>query len=216
MRILIVTDPLCSWCWGMSSAVEQAMSVLGSTVAFDFLLGGINVHGTHPIGEFGRRHLRKVWADVQATTGQSFGNRLPDDMVYNSVPACTAIHAVRQFLGKPPFGYLHRLQQKLFVDSQDITRVDVLCDTARELGWPPEVVSQGVDDPAIVERVTQEFSSARSYGTNALPAVLFERDGERRLLAGGYADADMLVALVRAALEKAGDDGPETIHVHQK
>ena len=39
------------------------------------------------------------------------------------------------------------------------------------------------------------------YGTQALPNVLIERDGRRRLLLGGYADASTLVETVLAALD---------------
>lgn len=76
---------MCSWCWGMSAAVEEAAHHLADEVRFDLLLGGINLHATHPIGEFGRRHLLKLWGEVQATTGQKFGFQLPDEFVYNSL-----------------------------------------------------------------------------------------------------------------------------------
>ena len=38
------------------------------------------------------------------------------------------------------------------------------------------------------------------YGTNALPNVLIEQNGERRLLFGGYADAEMIISLIREVL----------------
>lgn len=182
----------------MALAIEIAADRLLGEVEFDFLLGGINIHATHPIGDFGRRHLNKVWRDVHATTGQKFGYEIPDGMVYNSLLPCKAIHSVRRHLGKPPFGYLHKLQQRLFVAGRNMNDLDELVSTAADFGCRPEVVVDGVADPIIHQAVMQEFDSARRYGTNALPAVLIEKNGARRLLAGGYADADMLVELVRA------------------
>jgi protein-disulfide isomerase-like protein with CxxC motif len=182
----------------MALAIEHAADRLAGEVEFDFLLGGINVQATHPIGDFGRRHLDKVWRDVHATTGQVFGFVLPEHMVYNSLVPCKAIHAVRGFLGKPPFGYLHALQQCLFVQGRNVTDLGVLIAVAADFGCPPDVVVRGVEDPAIHRVVMEEFDSARRYGTNALPALLVERNQQRSLLAGGYADADMLVELIRA------------------
>ena len=199
MRVLVVTDPLCSWCWGMAPAVEAAADRLGGEVEFDFLLGGINVHGTHCIGDFGRRHLNRIWRDVHATTGQAFGHQVPDGMVYNSLVPCMAVHAVRRFLAMPPFGYLHRLQQRLFVDGIDTNNVDALAAIAVDFDCPQEVVVDGVKNADIRGAVIAEFESARSYGTNALPSVLVEQGGKRRLLAGGDADADTLVEMIRAA-----------------
>ena len=203
MRVLVVTDPLCSWCWGMSAAVEMAADRLAQEVTFDFLLGGINLHAANPIGDFGRRQLSKIWRDVQATTGQPFGYQLPEGMVYNSLLPCKAIHAVRRHLNKPPFGYLHRLQQSLFVDGCDINDLGVLASLAEEFGCPADVVIKGVASAEIAQILQREFDTARGYGTNALPSVLVEREGQRSLLAGGYADADTLVEMVRARRQAA-------------
>jgi len=200
MKVLVVTDPLCSWCWGMAPAVEEALGRLGDAVSFDLLLGGINVHSTLPVGDYGRRLLLRIWREVAATTEQQFGYVIPDGMVFNSTRPCLAVAGLRQELGRPPLGYLHRLQQRLFVEGQDITDPKVLTGTALELGLSTDVVAAALDDADLAAELVREFSDSRSYGTNALPSVLLEEDGERRLLAGGYADAPMLESLIRAQL----------------
>lgn len=200
MKVLVVTDPLCSWCWGMAPAVEEALGRLGAAVTFDVLLGGINVHSTLPVGDYGRRLLLRIWREVAATTGQRFGYVIPDGMVFNSTRPCLAVAGLRRALGQPPLGYLHRLQQRLFVEGQDITDPETLTATATELGLSAEVVAAALDDTDLAAELAQEFSVSRSYGTNALPNVLIEDQGERRLLAGGYADAPMLESLIRARL----------------
>jgi len=200
MKVLVVTDPLCSWCWGMAPAVEEAVARLGNAVSFDVLLGGINVHSTLPVGDYGHRLLLRIWREVAATTDQQFGYVIPDGMVYNSTRPCLAVAALRRALDRPPFGYLHRLQQRLFVEGQDITAPELLTATAAELGLSADIVAAGLDDPTLAAGLAREFSDSPSYGTNALPSVLVEDHGERRLLAGGYADAPMLESLIRARL----------------
>jgi len=188
----------------MSSAVEQAAAALAGTVDFDILLGGVNVRTTQPVGDYGRRYLMHVWREVCDTTGQPFAFVVPDGLVYNSTVPCLAVAAVRRALGRPPFGYLHRLQQLLFVEARDINDAELLCAAATEFGVATDVVRQGLEDPALRDGVSAEFAGSRCYGTNALPSVLVERDGERALLAGGYADGPMLEALVRAQLPGTG------------
>lgn len=200
VKVLVVTDPLCSWCWGMAEAVEQASVALADAVQFDLLLGGINTRSTQPVGDYGRRHLLHIWREVQATTGAPFGFVVPPGMVYNSLRPCLAVARAGRVLQRPPFGYLHRLQQLLFVEGRDISHPDLLAATATDFGVPAATIHDAFDDPALRDSLMEEFATARSYGTQALPAVLLEDAGERRLLAGGYADAAMLESLVRSRL----------------
>lgn len=202
-RLVLVTDPMCSWCWGMTRDVESAMATLADTVHFDFMLGGINPHSTLPVGDYGRRLLRKLWADVEATTGAPFSGRFPDSYIHNSTLPCLAIEAVREELDVVPFGFLHRLQEQFFIEARNINDLELLCATAGEFGWPDAVIRNGVNSERIRSRVQFQFDNARSYGTSALPSVLLENAGKLTLLAGGYVDAHMLCSLVQARLTQA-------------
>jgi putative protein-disulfide isomerase len=198
LKIWLVTDPMCSWCWGMAPAIELASSRLEGEVEFDFMLGGINTHGSQFIGDYGRRHLFKIWHEVEATTGQSFGFRLPEQFIYNSTLSCIAVHAMRRRLGKAPFGYLHRLQQVFFVEGRNVNDGEVLADVAADFGFERRGFEKELEDPDLATHAAEQFASSRTYGTAALPNVLWEWGETRALLAGGYADADMLVELIEA------------------
>ena len=179
----------------MTPEVDRARAVLPE--AFDLLLGGINVHGTQPIGEFGRSHLMGIWREVQATTGQAFGFKLPTPLIYNSTLPCVAVQAVRQVVGAPPFDYLHQLQKRFFVEGVDINDLDALATAAIDCGVDREAFLQAAGSDKVRAEVRFQMSTSRDFGTNALPSVLRERDGERRLLAGGYLDAEALLEFAR-------------------
>lgn len=199
IKALVVTDPMCSWCWGMANAVEEAAHELVDEIEFDLLLGGINTHATQPIGDYGRRLLMKIWREVAEVTGQNFGFRLPEEFVYNSQLPCVALEAIRRRTGLAPFGFLHRLQQGLFAGAENINDPLLLDAIAVEFGWRPGELQQELTDETLHGAVREQFVVSRSYGTNALPAVLVEEAGQRRLLLGGYADSAMLIELLRAA-----------------
>ena len=186
---------MCSWCWGMTPEVDRARAVLPE--AFDVLLGGINIHGTQPIGEFGRNHLMGIWREVQATTGQAFGFKLPTPLIYNSTLPCIAVQAVREVLGAPPFDYLHRLQERFFVEGVDINNLETLSATANDCGLDAEAVVRAAGSERVRAAVGFQMSTSRDFGTNALPSVLREHNGERRLLAGGYLNAEALLEFAR-------------------
>jgi putative protein-disulfide isomerase len=189
----------------MAPAVEEAAHRLSEEVVFDVLLGGVNVHATQPIGDFGRRHLIRLWREVHATTGAHFGYSLPDPFIYNSTLACVAVEALRRRTGSAPFGFLHRLQQCLFEEGRNTAIPEVLDWVAQEFGWAQGELAAELDDEALHDRVREQFEGSRTYGTNALPNVLIESEGPRRLLFGGYADSDMIVTLIRQALGVTAD-----------
>lgn len=191
----------------MSGAVEEAAHQLSGEVEFELVLGGINTAATRPLGEFGRRHLMTLWREVAVTTGQPFGMKLPDPFVFNSTLPCIAVEAFRQRTGAPPFGFLHRLQQCFFEEGRNIAALDVLDRVAWEFGWSEGELLTELADTGLERSARAQFDSARSYGTSALPNVVFEQDGRRRLLFGGYVDSQMMVTLIRQA--ESAPAGPE-------
>jgi len=195
-RLVVVTDPMCSWCWGMAGEVEQARRALAGRVEFDLMLGGINTHGTQPIGDFGRRFLMRLWGEVAATTGQFFGSQLPSAYVHNSVTACLAVEAFRSLSGEAPFAYLHALQARFFQHGVNITEENVLAEIAEQCGVSGVSLRGQLRDPGNVERVRFQFDHARTFGTQALPSLLIEQQGSMRLFAGGFVTADMIATLL--------------------
>ncbi|MFW6092543.1 MAG: DsbA family protein [Pseudomonadota bacterium] len=203
MKVLVVTDPLCSWCWGMSPAVEAVGARLAGEVELDIVLGGVNTSSTLPVGQYGRQLLRHIWREVEATTGQRFCYAVPEGFVYNSTVPCLAVAAARRALGRPPFGYLHRLQQLFFEQGRNTNDRDLLCRAADELGIPAGAVAEGLDDPEVAAALRADVADARAHGTSGLPNVVVERDGARSLLLGGYADAETLESMIRTRLAAA-------------
>ena len=205
--VRIVTDPMCSWCWGTTPHYEVTMVELaGRGVAFDIAMSGINVHSTRPVDAYGRERLAALWREVTEVTGQHFSHHLPPGTVYNSLLPCLAVEAMRDVHGAPPFGYAHRLQQQFFAEGVNVNDLDVLLETAAEYGAAPDAMRKLMNSNAVRERTRWGFENARSYGTNAVPNVPVSADGvEFRLFAGGFVDAEQLTADLEAWLDGLGD-----------
>ena len=203
-KVIFVTDPLCSWCWGMAEAIETVRAALPGRVEFDLLLGGINIDAGTALAPGMLPRFEQIWTRVRAMTGQPFAMRFPEspNFVYNSLPQCRAIAAVRELVGRPPFAYLHALQRAFFVDAADTSAPDVLVAQARVEGVDEAALVRALASPDLDATLTLEMQVARSYGTTALPAVLVETEQGRRLLAGGYVDAPMLKEMIEAWLQR--------------
>ncbi len=199
MKVVFVTDPMCSWCWGMATDIDLLMNRLAGSIDFDLVLGGINTDGTQPVGAYGRSRILALWRDVEATTGQPFGDRLPEGYVHNSLPCCVAVEAVRRAVGAPPFAYLRELQARFCLQGQDVTNRALLREAAASHGVAPDAFDRLFDDEDVRASLAPQFARARSYGTQALPSVLVEAGGSTRLLAGGYASAEVLLDMLQTA-----------------
>ena len=148
-KVIFVTDPMCSWCWGMAPDIERARREGAAEFDFDCVLGGINIGSTHPVSDFARARLADVWARVVSVTRAEFGDGLPrGDFVYNSTPACVAVEAMRELDGATPFDFLHRLQTRFFVDGVDIGNESVLIREAVAAGGDAERFVAAFQAPA--------------------------------------------------------------------
>ena len=201
-RVLLVSDPLCSWCWAFTPEFEGSMRALHGRVDFDLLLGGINLGASHPLGDAAQARFDRLWRQVTETTGQTFSHRLPPAFVYNSTRACVALHAFRALTGAPPFTFLHVLQERFFAHGEDVTAPELLAEVANELGVARDRFATACADPLIEARTQQEFAESKRYGTNALPSVLVEDANGRRLFAGGWMSTAQLTADVEAWLAR--------------
>ena len=203
-KVWWVSDPLCSWCWGMAGEFERVRTGLAGRVQFDLLLGGINVQARTPLHAGLLPRFQDIWRRVEHVTGQSFAMRFPAEntFVYNSLPQCRAIAALRKRLGRAPFAYLHALQKAFFVEAQDTSSLWMLAELAACEGVTPEDFLHALKDPALDAELALEMQIARGYGTSALPSVLVETEHGRSLLAGGYADAPTLQQLIEDWLNR--------------
>lgn len=203
-EVCFVTDPLCSWCWGMAKDVEEVRRRLRGRVQFDLAIGGINIDAVTPLAPEMAPRFRQIWARVAHVTGQRFGMSLPSDpsFVYNSLPMCRAVVAMRGLIGAPPFDFLHALQAAFFLEGRNTADATVQAALAAAGGVSVEAWQAALADPGLDSRVADELRAARGYGTAALPAVLVGTERGRSLLAGGYADAATLLEMIEGWLAR--------------
>ncbi|MEM7078082.1 MAG: hypothetical protein AAF513_05575 [Pseudomonadota bacterium] len=195
-ELIVVTDPMCSWCWGMAAAIQTSREQLADRAHFELMLGGINTHGTQPIGDYGRRFLMRLWREVHETTGQPFGFKLPETYVHNSVAPCVAIEYAREVSEVDPLDVLHLLQERFFVHGEDITDIELLTRLLETFDIDSGGLEGSMRDPNMKARLQFQFDNAGAFGTQAMPSLLIRKEEGLKLFAGGYMDADMLASLL--------------------
>lgn len=99
VEIIYVGDPMCSWCWGISPALNQLKSTAEANgIPYRIVLGGLRPGGGDAWNEDFRNFLKHHWEEVNQRSGQPFGESLFDleQFDYDTEPACRAVVAARQ------------------------------------------------------------------------------------------------------------------------
>ncbi|MBN0147494.1 protein-disulfide isomerase, partial [Pseudomonas aeruginosa] len=96
-----IGDPMCSWCWGISSTLEElARYCEQKGIGFTLSMGGLRAGGGDAWGPEFREFLRREWTHIAKVTGQPFGFSLlsAKHFDYDTEPACRAVVVAEQML----------------------------------------------------------------------------------------------------------------------
>ena len=53
-KVIFVTDPMCSWCWGMADSIKEIHEKYKDKIELDLMLGGTNIDSTVFVGDYGK------------------------------------------------------------------------------------------------------------------------------------------------------------------
>ena len=86
-------DPMCSWCWGFSSVIEDIKDHYDEHLNIALMLGGLRPGTTEAISDESRAEILHHWHQVHELTGQSFffDGALPAGFVYDTEPPSRAV-----------------------------------------------------------------------------------------------------------------------------
>ncbi len=211
-KVIFVTDPMCSWCWGMADSIKEIREKYKDKIELDLMLGGTNTDSTDFVGDYGKRFLLHLWQEIHETTGKEFGFKLPQLYVHNSLLPCLAIELLKVEDLDKAFDLLYELQSLFFVKGLNINDMSLLLEVVANYGVTREKGALELRQSKLEERVRFQFENSRSFGTTVLPNILFD-DGKRyRLLLGGYADFEVIKNTL-LQLNERGNYWPKTIHI---
>ena len=200
--IVFVTDPLCSWCWGMLPHMIAARETLRDRADFDLLLAGLQIGGTAGLSEFEGARLQRLWRKVADATGQTFSGQLPDDpsFLYHSELACRAVEAIRQMTDRTPWGFFESIQRAFYLGARNPCSFSILGELADGI-CTPAALEAAIRSPTVRQATHAGFERAKALGAHALPTVLLDAGEGPKLVCGGFASADYLIPDLSSRLD---------------
>ncbi|MEL6667753.1 MAG: DsbA family protein [Bacteroidota bacterium] len=204
VEIIYVGDPMCSWCWGISPALNQLKSTAEANgIPYRIVLGGLRPGGGDAWNEDFRNFLKHHWEEVNQRSGQPFGESLFDleQFDYDTEPACRAVVAARQLAPELESRFFELVQHRFYVLNDDPKEASFYAPICTELGIDFEQFTEIFASEQAKAMTVRDFQLNRSWGVRGYPTVIFRRGDEMVAIARGYAEFDRMWSAVEQLVE---------------
>lgn len=201
MKLVLVADPMCSWCYGFGKEMTSLLE-RHKKIKLDIVVGGLRAGATDILDEAGKRFRLQHWARVEQLSGLVFnrdGLMTRRNFVYDTGPICRAVVAARVLAPKCDLLKVFRaLQRAFYVDALDTTDGTVLAEVGAaalsQAGYPVGA-SEFLDVwrlPSTIDTTHAEFERARRMGVTSFPTLFVERGNGLARVGDGYAQVAAL------------------------
>jgi putative protein-disulfide isomerase len=210
IQITYLFDPLCGWCYGASTLLEQL--VAGADFALALAPTGLFAgEGARPMdGGF----AAYAWSNdqrISRLSGQPFSEAYRRDVLgdrmrlFDSGPATLALTAVALTAPDREFAALKAFQVVRYVEGRDGTDISVLSDVLCAMNLPEVAARLASPDAALIAAYRARLEAARAemrrFGASGVPALIVGTGHDRRLVQAGarFGSLDVLVDGLKAA-----------------
>ncbi|CDM58939.1 MULTISPECIES: DsbA family protein [Rhizobium] len=209
MKLVMVADPMCSWCYGFGKEMT-ALQQRHPEISLAIIVGGLRAGATDVLDEAGKRFRLEHWARVEQASGLPFnrdGLMARQGFVYDTEPVCRAVVAARILAPEADLLKVFRaFQHAFYVDAVDTTDGTVLAKVGAEaLSAEGHPVTQDEflaiwQSKSTIDAASADFIRARSMGVTSFPSLFLAQQGKLRRVGNGYADVETLEHEIAALL----------------
>lgn len=203
-EIIYVGDPMCSWCWGISPALNRLEDAAAANgIPYRIVLGGLRPGGGDEWTPEFRDYLQHHWEQVTARSGQPFGEKLfgLPDFNYDTEPSCRAVVVARQLQPEAESRFFELTQYRFYVLNEDPKEVEFYRPICAETGIDFAAFSERFASPAAKAATMEDFKLNRSWGVSGYPTVIFRKGEQLYAIARGFAGFEDMWGAVEGILE---------------
>ena len=181
IKLDIVSDPICPWCYIGKARLNQALEVAGDQ-PFDIEWRPFQLNPDMPSGgmdrraylehKFGKERAVSFYMQI-AEAAEASGLEVAFDKIKrtpNTIDAHRLIRWAKPEGCQTPL--VNSLFRRYFAQGEDISEHAVLVDTAREVGMDPDVVSRLLKTGNDIEDIRAEDKAFREMGVQGVPCFV--------------------------------------------
>ena len=196
-------DPMCSWCWGFTTVLEEIEEAFRDRLQTRLVMGGLRPGAKEPLSPDLRKEILHHWHEVEKWTGQvmSYDNAMPDGFVYDTEPPSRAVVAVSGLLPGAERPFFKLVQAAFYMEGWDVTKTEVLGGLAQRAGMDAGAFLSVFESDEAREGTLAQFRHSREWGVTGFPTVILQKGEEFGKLTQGYRPFDDLKPLIEGWME---------------
>ena len=206
-HLVYFADPMCSWCWGFSPAID-AIAARYPDLPIRLVLGGLRPFNDKPMDEASKAEIRRHWEHVGAASGQPFDYAFFErqGFVYDTEPAARAVVAARRLDPGRVFSLKRRISRAFYAENQDVTKSAMLTALAVEEGLDAAAFAASFEAPATREETLADFAVAQASGVTGFPTLVagpvVGEGGGYQAIAMGFLPQDQVLERIEVFLRR--------------
>lgn len=200
--LIYIGDPLCSWCYGFSPELTEALSKLGKRADLQLIMGGLRPYNTETMADLSG-FLKTHWEEVNRASGQPFRYDILEkkDFIYDTEPPARAVVVARNLNPEVEFEFFKAVQKAFYLDNQDTNELDTYLELAARFGIDREAFLEAFESDALKKAVREDFKQAEQLGVQSFPTLLLQHKQTYFLIARGYQKASLIIEKVEKVIE---------------
>lgn len=205
-ELFYVGDPMCSWCWGMSTELKKLQDFCTKEgIKFSVILGGLRIGGGNEWNEQFKSFLKNEWQKIQKKTGQDFVYSLLDlkHFNYDTEPACLAVYIVKKILkdkddnSSSVLAFFSKIQEKFYAKGQDPTKLEFYHDICEELDIDIDEFQMHFNSKEMKKELEKDFALAGNLGASGMPSLIYVKQNKIIEMSAGYRTYEEVVKMMR-------------------
>ena len=191
-----VHDPMCSWCWGFSSALQELLAALPGSVSVRRVLGGLAPDSDVVMPAALQRQIQSGWQRIENTIpGTRFNfdfwkNNLPQRSTY---PACRAVIAARKQGAEYDVAMTRAIQKAYYQQARNPSDDDTLAELAAELNLSVDDFRRDLNSEETNAILHDELRLAKELYAESFPSLVLKTGQEACTIKIDYLNASVML-----------------------
>lgn len=197
-------DPMCSWCWGFKTVLQQLLSHLDKDVKIIRVLGGLAPDTDDPMPVDMREQVKGNWKRIEANIpGVRFNYDFwkacePRRATYAS---CRAVIAARQQGELYDERMTAAIQQAYYQQARNPSDDQTLIDLAVETGLDSKVFIEDFYSQQVKDILQNEISFSREMFIESFPSLVLKVDDNLTTINIDYTDYQIMLNQVEERID---------------
>ncbi|SHG30854.1 ClpXP adapter SpxH family protein [Ornithinibacillus halophilus] len=204
IEIYVFIDPLCPECWSLEPYIKKLTIEYGRFFTIYPIIGGyLNPLNKEPFDQ--PKKLREIWERTAKRTGMSCDGDLWIENPINSPKAAFLAIKAAELQGKRAGRvFLRKVQEKIFLDKQDISKNEILLECAKEAELDIEEFQEDLYSPSAKKALQCDLKLTKEMEVDYTPTIVFfNRDIEEQgIKISGLYPYDIYVRVLIEMLQK--------------